>query len=289
MPETRWVVDDKKWKPVKGDLVEKIVPGIYELHVSQGGPFGPPDVSLKKMDTIENDRIMPLPGSLAEYIVSCIETFWKKEHLYREMGLIHKRGILLEGSPGTGKTAICLIVGKEIANRGGVAVFTSAGGDIGPLPAILKILREIHPSLAIVNIMEDIDKHRHYVSTLLPMLDGETQISNVVHLATTNYVDKLDDRLTNRPSRFDEVICACGPKKATREAYLKMILPDTTPEKTFNEMVKASQGLNFAHLKELAICTYVYGRPVEKTVQRLKRLAEKAVSGFGKDDEDDKD
>lgn len=284
-PNKFWAVDDGEWRLVEGTIEQKLKPGLYELTVREM-MMGPPAITLTEMKP-KTDKLLPLPDSLCEYIVGSIEKFWANKKKYDDMGLVHKRGLLMEGDPGTGKTAICLLVGQEIGRRGGCAVFTSPKTNIAPLPNVLKMIREVHPDMPIINIMEDIDKHRRQVDTILPMLDGENQVPNIVHLATTNFRDKLDARLTNRPSRFDEVIKVKPPLQKAREAYLREVFKGgDVPEALLKAVVKHAKGLNFAHLKELAVATYVYDHDVEKAVSRLKALAENRPVGFREDEED---
>lgn len=280
-----WAVSEGEWRLVEGEIEHTLRPGLYQLAVKES-LMGPPSITLNEM-TPKTDRLFPLPDSLMEYIILTIEKFWNNKAKYDKMGLVHKRGILMEGAPGTGKTAICLLVGKEIAKRGGVAVFIKPDTSIYPLPRVLKAIREMHPEMPLLNIMEDIDRHKREMDTLLPMLDGEDQVANIVHIATTNYKDKLDDRLTGRPSRFDEVIKVKQPLKKAREAYLKNVFPDgELPQELLDQVVKHANGLNFAYLKELAVSTYVYDIDPAATAKKLKAQMENRPMGF-KDDDDD--
>jgi hypothetical protein len=285
VPQRFWAVDDNEWRLVEGRIEYKIKPGLYQLVVRESF-MGPPSITLAEMQP-KTDKLFPLPDSLCEYIVKSIEKFWTNKFKYDQMGLVHKRGLLMEGAPGTGKTAICLLVGQEIGKRGGIAIFTSPKTAIGPLPRILKAVREMHPEMPLLNIMEDIDRHKREMDTLLPMLDGEDQVTNIVHLATTNFVDKLDDRLTGRPSRFDEVIKVKPLLKKAREAYLKKVFPDgVIPDDIMAKVLKHGNGLNFAYLKELAVSTYVYDVDPEVTAKKLKAQMENRPMGF-KDEEGD--
>jgi len=280
-----WAVDEKEWRLVEGEIKYDLVPGLYELKVRES-MMGPPSITLAEM-TPKTDKLFPLPDSLCEYIVGTIEKFWANKHKYDRMGLVHKRGILMEGAPGTGKTAICLLVGREIAKQGGVAIFTKPSTSLYPLPRILSVIREMHPEMPLLNIMEDIDRHKREMDTLLPMLDGEDQVANIVHMATTNFKDKLDDRLTGRPSRFDDIIKVKHPLKKAREAYLKNVFPDgELPESVLAEVVRHAGGLNFAYLKELAVSTYVYGIDPATTAKKLKAQMENRPMGFSDKEED---
>src|SRR6202789_728516 len=287
---TQWATEDGIWRPISGDLSKELKPGIYELLVVMN-PGGGGQIILREMNAIQMDNLIPVEGSMSQYIAELIKHFWKTEALYKKMGLIHKRGILLEGPPGCGKTATAILAAREIVKDKGVVIFVSPNTEISALGGMLKQIREIQPTVPILTVMEDIDKHhKKSIDVLLPVLDGENQIQNVFHLATTNFVEKLDARILNRPSRFDEVIKVGPPSEGARADYLKSILPDDLDPAIVKEMIESSGKLMFAHLKELAICSVVYGRPVKDTVDRLLLLAEpKAGAGFFGEDKNEKD
>jgi len=116
----------------------------------------------------------------------------------------------------------------------------------------------------------------------------------VVYLATTNFVKRLDFRLTNRPSRFDEVIATRPPSGRVREAYFRRILPAGAAEdghliggSTVDKLVAASKGMYFAHMKELAIAHWVYKHPLDAVAERIRELADNKSTGFSPDTEQD--
>jgi len=275
----QWAVShDENWAMVSGRVSKVLEPDLYEFRTIMV-KMGEISVFLRPLK-LAADTLINVPDSVSEHIVRCIEEFWTSKNKYDRMGVIHKRGFLLEGAPGTGKTAVCLLVGRAIAKRGGVALFTPPTAEIRYLAETLKDIREMQPNLPVLNIMEDIDKHKSAIDKILPMLDGETQIDNVVHLATTNFIENLDSRLFNRPSRFDEVIKMQAPSGVAREAYLRSIMPKDAEDSLIQELVKESFGLYFAHIKELAICSAVYGRDIKETSKRLRALAEIKSAGF---------
>ena len=68
-------------------------------------------------------------------------------------------------------------------------------------------LREIEPDRKIILILEDIDNFinvdKALLTKLLQILDGSNKLDNIITIATTNYQEKLEERIANRPSRFD--------------------------------------------------------------------------------------
>jgi hypothetical protein len=71
----------------------------------------------------------------------------------------------------------------------------------------LQMLRAVEPERQVVGILEDVDAliERYGESEYLSLLDGEAQVDNVVYVATTNYPERLDARIVDRPSRFDTI------------------------------------------------------------------------------------
>ncbi len=290
--------EDGESRPVRAIMGEHLAPGLYEFIYKKSDLMGDL-LSLKPMNVV-TDTLLVLPGSLMEYIVHAAEAFWKRSAAYKLMGLIHKRGLMIEGTPGSGKTVSCLMAGQEIGKRGGVAIFVAPSTNIQALPAFLETIREFEPKMPLMVIFEDIDKHLPPITQsssgqsdlismmnmnlLLSLLDGEKQIENVIYIATTNFLDRIDARLTNRPSRFDEIIKAKAPNKLARRAYFEKIVPPEFSSK-LDALVQNSKGLNFAHMKELAICTCIYERDVEKTSERLRNLDGNHGAGFAPEED----
>jgi SpoVK/Ycf46/Vps4 family AAA+-type ATPase len=125
--------------------------------------------------------------------------------------------------------------------------------------------------------MEDIDAimgdDRYSTSRVLNILDGIKQIENVVYIATTNYPEKLEERVTNRPSRFDRRYKVELPDSEMRKAYFQHKIPaDDLAKIDIETWVKDSQGMSLAHLREVVISTIVLGNTYEDTMDRLKSL-----------------
>lgn len=167
------------------------------------------------------DGLVDLPDSSSDKVLSHIKDFWNKRDRYKNMNFTYKRGIILWGPPGSGKTTTVQQVSKMVVDRGGVAIYIR-DPELAALG--LQILRRIEPDRPIVVMMEDIEaminNRSHDENHLLSLLDGELQIDNVIFVATTNFPEKLPPRLVNRPSRFDIVQKIGMPKNDARRVYL---------------------------------------------------------------------
>jgi SpoVK/Ycf46/Vps4 family AAA+-type ATPase len=114
-------------------------------------------------------------------------------------------------------------------------------------------------------------------------LDGVKQIEGVVYIATTNYPEKLQERITNRPSRFDRRYKVELPNSEIRRAYIKYKLTDNDIEGiNIEEWVEKTEGMSLSHLKEVIISVIVMGRTFEETIGNLEELSERPrIKGSG--------
>ena len=272
----KWAITGRDYYPTES-TVDKLKPGQYSVKYSNGAGF------YLSERAINLDDLLVLPDSNAEMVLAHIENFWKNEAVFREYGFLWKRGIMLWGPPGSGKTSAVQQLSKQIVDLGGITIYctepsyTSNG---------LDVLRRIEPNRPIVVIFEDIDSiiQSHGESELLAMLDGELQIDNVVFVATTNYPGKLDKRFINRPSRFDEIIKIGMPSAQAREFYLSHKNPrlDSEPHE-LHEWVDATEGFSVAHLKELIISVECFNKTREEAVKRLRSMMTATVSSYEDD------
>ncbi len=139
-----------------------------------------------------------------------------------------------------------------------------------------------------VVIWEDIDTiiANYGESQVLSILDGESQVENVVFLATTNYPERLDGRVINRPSRFDKIVKIGMPNAAARKMYLESKISELVKDGI--DLVADTEGFSIAHLKELIISTCCQDTPVAEVLDRLKKMKKTPTSdsdrgplGFG--------
>jgi SpoVK/Ycf46/Vps4 family AAA+-type ATPase len=108
------------------------------------------------------------------------------------------------------------------------------------------------------------------------MLDSAKTIDNVLFIATTNYPDRLDARLWNRPGRFSHVVKIGLPGEKTREAYLKAILKN---HRDVSEIVRRSEGFTIDHLTSLINAVYREKKELGPEIERLRILFKAPKSG----------
>ena len=262
-----WLKDKDIIKPSTNiSLLQKIEPGIYTVDFSRDH-----GIYCKKMD-IKSDELFVFSDSISEKLLKEINTFWEKAERYKQNNLVHKRGILLEGFPGTGKSSIISILCKEIISKGGV-VFKING--IRNLDTYFEFIRygfrEIQPETPVVTILEDLDQYEEIESELLDFLDGKTHLDHHVVISTTNNTELIPDTFL-RPSRIDLKIEVPLPSEQTRREYFKF---KNTPEDEIENLVKQSEDFSLADLKELYVCIYLLDYTIEEAVGKITAPKEK--------------
>lgn len=218
------------------------------------------------------DHIYNLPGLPIDFISDQVDKFWENAAIYEKYQFIHKRGILLYGPPGNGKTCVIAALIANLIKADGVILCI---GEFSEAAKALRTIKRAEPRRRVMTLMEDMDTllsgdYKSEEPHALSMLDGQTQVNGVVHVATTNYPEQLADRFIRRPGRFDLVIGMGMPVKQTRKSYFQKILKDDNhPELEY--LVDKTEGLSLAYLREIASSYLCLGVPIEETVSRLKK------------------
>lgn len=238
--------------------------GIYRCAQTNTGPV------LVKQRT-ETDNLLELPDDAGATLLAEFATFWNISPKFRQRGFLHKRGFLLWGPPGGGKTSMLMLMCKRlITEQNGFVLFL----DNPHLAAqCLQMARKIEPNRPMIAIMEDLDAlvRNFGENEYLALLDGEAQVDSIVFLGTTNYPELLDPRFTDRPSRFDTIRFIGMPSPAARRLYLKTKEPSLTDE-DLSTWVEASDGFSVAHLKEMIIAVRCFEQPLKDVIDRLDKM-----------------
>lgn len=248
---------------------EQIEAGVYDIKHSQDVGY----YLFKK--ELNLDELIELPSVEGAKIIAGMETFWARKDKFIEYGYTYKRGIMLYGVPGGGKSSIInLLCKKLIQEKNGVIFTLNSQDDLHYyLNFMPEIYRMIEPDRSVITIIEDLDglcQNKEVESKLLNVLDGIEQLQNVVYLATTNYTEKLSERILNRPNRFDIRIEVKSPNAECRKIYFqKKLKVEDLKKINMEEWIKKTEGLTMAHLGEIIKSVIILGEDFEETMERL--------------------
>lgn len=269
--KTQWSVGaDNLFRPGPPST-NKLPAGYYEVHSDYNGPF------IQQQD-LKTDKLLSFPDSVSQQILDEINTFWKSEANYKKFGFLHRRGFLLHGLPGSGKTSIIQMLISTLVTNDGI-VFSCNGNPVD-LDSNLRNFRRIEPERPLLCIFEDIDAitATHGEEKLLAILDGENLVDHVINVGTTNYLEKLDDRLKGRPRRFDRVIKVELPTHVARREYLQDRFE--LGGETLSKWVEDTDGFSFASLADLVISVKCLGISYNEALKLLKAFLKQERKGF---------
>jgi AAA+ superfamily predicted ATPase len=210
---------------------------------------------------------------------------------YDQYNIPYKRGILLCGPPGSGKTLTCKWL-RSLCDKNSLThrIITMQqyrgaiqNGEVGRLFR----MPSGNPGLIFFDDMDVMVKNRrqtmngHELSTFLSELDGIEPASGVVYVFTTNYIEELDEAFV-RPGRIDLWLHFRTPKKHLRrkfikEKYEKEILALAPIE----EWVQRTEDYNFAEMEEVRklFCHDIFDEK-ELSIDRTFELFEKHRKEF---------
>jgi cell division protease FtsH len=198
-----------------------------------------------------------------------IVSFLKDPKKYTKLGGRIPKGVLLVGSPGTGKT----LLARAVAGEAGVPFFTISGSDfvemfVGVGASRVRDLfeqgKKHAPCLIFIDEIDAVGRHRgagtggghdereQTLNQLLVEMDGFESTEGVIMIAATNRPDVLDPALL-RPGRFDRRVIVNKPDLKGREQILAVHMKKTPlgPDVDVSKIARGTPGFSGADLGNL--------------------------------------
>lgn len=276
----QWSKSGKKFIPTR-ETQDRIKPGYYDIRFNN--QIG---IYFEKIP-VNTENLIRFPDSSFDEVIEEITNFWDKEERFKDYGITFKRGILLYGKPGTGKSSLIKLVMKDVISRGGIVVNFE---DPITFKTGIHALREIHPDMPVVVVMEDLDSimERSPKSDILNILDGVSKIEKIVYLATTNYPERLEPRIVNRPSRFDKRFNIGIPSPESRKMYFNFLFENVNDDiiskndYDIGRWVEDTDGLTISHLHELFVSVVILEDSYKETLDLLSSMKDTLEDHDGK-------
>src|SRR5947209_11395059 len=189
-----------------------------------------------KPDTSQSIRWSDVAGAdEAKAELREVVEFLRDPKRFKKLGAKVPKGILLHGPPGTGKTLLAKAVANEsrakfFAQSAASFVEMFAGLGAARIRRLFRIARKQSPAIIFIDELDAVGATRgkdisgekdQTLNQLLVEMDGFEGADNLVVIAASNLLDKLDPALL-RPGRFDRQIFVSPPDLRGRLDVLKV-------------------------------------------------------------------
>jgi len=243
---------------IRREAAEQVLHLLEELSKSDGEPkLHTHNGIAQNIRRCEWDQLV-LDPNVVSLLKNDFESFFQREPWFRRMRLPFRRGYLLHGPPGNGKsTAVRAMLTSGRLTAYTIRFFDSQIDD-GDLERVFA--RAVKHAPAMI-LLEDIDRafprtgeSRCKVSLqqLLNCLDGVATGEGIITVATANEPTILDPAILRRPGRFDRVVHFADPSPMLRREYFIRMQKQFTVA-TLDAVVADSSGFSFAQLREAYI------------------------------------
>jgi cell division protease FtsH len=198
-----------------------------------------------------------------------IVDFLKNPQKFLDIGARIPKGVLLVGSPGTGKT----LLARAVAGEAGVPFLYLSGSDFvemfvgvgaSRVRDLFRLAKRLAPAIIFIDEIDAIGRHRgsgmgggndereQTLNQILVELDGFEPNEKMVVMAATNRPDVLDPALL-RPGRFDRRVVLDSPDLRDREEILKIYtkLKPLGPDVDLRVIAARTPGFSGADLANL--------------------------------------
>jgi ATPase family associated with various cellular activities (AAA) len=199
------------------------------------------------------DVVLPdgMLENIERHIIGIAE--WSRELL--DAGQHLKRGLLLHGPPGTGKTHTIRYLTGSLT---GSTVILLTGRSIRFIDQAAALARRLQPSMVVLEDVDLVATDRDFAPdgnpllfSLLDAMDGVGADADVTFALTTNRADILEIALADRPGRVDLAIEIPRPDPSCRERLLQVYARDLAVDADLGQVVAGTEGVTASFIKEL--------------------------------------
>lgn len=205
---------------------------------------------------LQRDAVI-LPQGVLEQVERLTIQFSERAASLRAGGRHLRRGILLHGAPGTGKTHTVRYLMSRLTDR---TVFVLSGQGLGIIGKTVGLARALQPAIVVLEDVDLIAEERTMphagtnpiLFELLNQMDGVEDDADIVFLLTTNRPDLLEPALASRPGRVDLAVEIPMPAATERRRLLELYATGLRADNPdWDAIVDRTEGSSAAFLREL--------------------------------------
>ena len=201
------------------------------------------------------DELILPPATFADVRRQVVGVARHRDRL-RAAGQHLKRGLLLYGPPGVGKTHTVRYLVGELTDT---TIVELSGDTLHAIKQACSIARTLQPAMIVVEDVDLIAEQRdHYggdtplLFTLLNEMDGLDEDADVVFLLTTNRADLLEPALASRPGRVDQAVHIDLPDRDARRRLVGLYTGAlAVDDSRLDDVLDRTDGVTASFLKEL--------------------------------------
>jgi len=211
-------------------------------------------LTVRTLPAVTRDRIV-LPEGVLDRIERQAVTMARHADRLRASGRHVRRGVLLHGPPGVGKTLTAMYLASLMPER---TVVLLTGQTLGTVGASVDLATALQPAMVVLEDVDLVALDRSYEPTnailleLLNAMDGLDADHDLLFVLTTNRPDLLEPALAARPGRVDLAVAFPLPDAAGRRRLLDLYGEglDLRLERP-DALVEALDGVSPAFIREL--------------------------------------
>jgi len=246
---------------------EKLKGGVYELW-NAGSMFSGYIPGFSMIE--EKDKLVKFKSGIVSDVISDTEKFLREEtkHMYKELKITHKIGLIFHGKPGTGKTSACMLIMKELVEKYQAICLVATGKRTSFISTSISRIREVQDNPIVLFVDELESSFRAEEEDWLTFLDGTNSFDNLIFMGCTNYLDKIPARIKYRKSRIKYLYNIDSlPQQVYRE-YLRDRVPSMEDAKIHEFAFKAEEkNLTIDQLKHAMIDHKLEGVSIDEAIK----------------------
>jgi ATP-dependent 26S proteasome regulatory subunit len=219
------------------------------FHGERGAPL-----TVRSLPDVARERIV-LPEGVLEAIERQAFGIARHAERLRASGRHLRRGLLLHGPPGVGKTLTAMYLATRMPER---PVVLLTGQSLGTVSASVDLATALQPAMVVLEDVDLVAMERMHRETnpilfeLLNAMDGLTEDHDVLFVLTTNRADLLEPALASRPGRIDQAVELPLPDAAGRRRLVELYGDGLSLElREDAPLIEALDGTSPAFIREL--------------------------------------